>query len=345
MLSEATINEIANMDMSEFHKVQNSINEIIHLVEEYEEKVSLINTLVPAYRNIREYGVTDSIYDTYKDVLWEKAQFDLAPFVNCSNEQLIYGIEGLGSVIRKIYEFLRNIVWKLKDFFTSSSCFAAWFNPCIKLDNRVKKILELIRANSSSFDVNKFSNSVINTLSYKDFDTRQGYINTLAAKLYTCANIEKIDRAYIKGTILNTPEIAKLGITAADNGSKASVTPSNLTRMDKIFQLGWTPNNLLEKSGPVTLLVKRGIDLKGRMTAIERALSMSERNISDVLTGHAEPQVVRDEETIKALNLYVSLLDIMFRMILGIGNHWCHVGVTYLRSCSEYKPSLFSNIK
>ena len=343
MISNETMAEIANMDFSDYKDPSEKFQEVMAAFDEYFKYTDIIDKVVPAYQNIKEYGVTDSIYNTYNDLLWNNVQFDLTPFVNCSTEQLMYGIEGLGAVIRKIYEILRNIIWKIKDFFTSDGFLAKWFNPCQKTYDQVIKVRDLCLKHGGSFDANKFSQTAVTTFEFNEFRKRNNVLNLFSNKLYVgMSTIDNIKLATVQGMVNDRDADKVLHIKMGANGNSVTLEQTNLVRTDKVTNLRWKSDEFLRECGMVEGILKRGIVIKSRITMIERALTMSERNISDVLTGHKEPQVQRDNDTIKALNLYMSVLNVVFDLIRGSGNHWCHVGRAYLGACSSYKPGLFS---
>lgn len=342
MLSDATMQEIANMTFEDIVSPEVKFQDIIDTFEEYNRTVDTINCIVPAYQNIKEFGVTKTIYNTYNDLLWDKVQFDLTPFVDCATEQLMYGIEGLGSVIRRIYEVLRNIIWRIKDFFTDS-IFAKWFNPCQKVYDNVVKTRDLCRKNGSTLNVDKFSKQLVNTFDYSDFSKRLDALDMFSNAVNgSLGSIDKLDMKIIQGNIIYNKRINDLHIKLSASGKTVELEPTNLVRVNTIFEHGWNGNNFLQSCEAVDRVCKRGIVMKSKITMIERALVMTERNIADVLTGKKEPQVVKDEASIKALNLYLSILNVTYDLIRGAGNHWCLIGRAYLNSCDSYKPGLFS---
>lgn len=341
MLSDAIVNQIAGMNLSELKKKspEYRLAQLDKDIDQYEECVRKLHAVVPAYENIKEFGVTNSICDTYKDMLWNEVEMDIEPFLNAPYAQLSYCIEGLGSVIRKIYTVLRNIIWRIKDFFMVEGFTASWFNACERQYKKVAKILEQTCEYQKDFDRIKYLGTVLTTFPYDI------WMNRVDALIRICRSITNIistcDKTHWESfKNVHRNDLNTLYIVI--DKDRATINPSKEVRRESLQSLGWYPEYVNTPAGSkLRDLLKQGIMLKSKMNMFDRMILQSERNIADVLTGKKEPEVVRDEETIKSLRLFSQICNLQYTLIRGMGTHWEGIGNAYLRSCSTYKPGLF----
>lgn len=341
MLDDAIFQKIADMDLTELKKKRPEVllQNLLASVEEYDACLIKLQKVVPAYENIKEFGVTSSICETYKDILWDEVQYDITPFENAPYAQLSYCIEGLGAVIRKIYTVLRNIIWKIKDFFLVDGFPAEWFDACERKRKSVDKFCRLIDQHHSSFDHREFMGRLVRNYPFGTWDTRKRAVQILIASLkQVTANADQ--KAAWNGFFTNCrTQFADLKITV--NNYKVTILPEETKRVDSVYNLGWDGMKMPATGSGIANILKSGTEVKSKMYMFERMIVKSERNISDVLTGKKEPEVIRDEETIKCIRAYAQTADIIYKVILDLSSGWETLARIFMSCCSSYKPGVF----
>lgn len=273
-------------------------------------------------------GVTPAIFQDYQEHMWSKYEFDLEPFVNGSNEQLTYCMEGLGSIITRILLKIKEIITAVMEWFSTESIFKTWFNNMSFYKRQLNilyseynpkrdRVLRDVygRQFISGYDYGTYTR-LLSAMSV--FITHIKKINVPAdiSKFGDTASVDELnDKLYQCGYILDETHIYATGAITY--------------RRDTILAMGWTVSTVFKKYNDLqNYIFKHDLDLGKLKYALTRATIQWSRNIDDLLKNKV-PMTDAQLQNAQMMKISCVLLKRLTRLVMqqssGMAAQWCRM--------------------
>lgn len=318
-----------------------SIEELMHLqlmqqiesnttqLDELDAHLDEVTYLYQLQDTILLKGVTPAICEDCQEHMWTKYEFDLEPFVNSSNEQLSYCMEGLGSIITRILLKIKEIINAVMEWFSTESIFRTWFNNMSYYKRQIGILF-------SQYDPKR--NMVLKNVYSRQFISGYDY-QTWRKLLYAmCVLIRHLNA-------INVPtDISKFGDTqtTAELNSKLAecgyvfdqghiYANGKITyRRDTILAMGWQVNNVLgEKDDLLKFIFAHDLDMSRLKYALNRATIQWSREIDNLLkqqqAGMDGGKIKMAQDMKNGCVLLKRITRLIMQQSSGMAAQWCRM--------------------
>lgn len=319
---------------------EHSIEELMHLqlvqqiesdtaqLDELDEHLNEVTYLYDLKDAILLKGVTPAIFQDYQDHMWTKHEFDLEPFVNGSNEQLTYCMEGLGSIITRLLLRIKEIILSVMEWFTTDSIFRTWMNNMLfykrqinDLYNRYNPRRDFVRRDVygrqfiSGYDYNTWRNLLLAMCIFIR------HINGINVPADVSVFGDKASTQELNDKLYNCGYVIDQGHIYA-NGELTY-------RRDTILAMGWTINAVFSaKDDLLRYIFKYDMDLSKLKYALSRAVIQWTRDIDNLLKNKVpmtDAKIKNAQDMRNSCVLLRRLTKLMMQQSSGMAAQWCRM--------------------
>lgn len=309
---------IVDREMAQLDQLEQDLDDVIYLREVHEA--------------ILLKGVTPSIFTDYGDRLWNRHEFDLEPFVNGSNEQLEYCIEGLGVVVSRILDRIYEVLNSIIRWFTTDSFFQAWLNKMVFYHRQVEQLYSMysgVGVVSHAFD-----QQLITGYNYPTYFKMLSGIATFIVELQNIRvpkDVSAFDKPHSERF---NQAMATFGYVT--DGTTVYSTGENIYRRETARIMEWTPNKVLAiKNDLVNYVLKQGSDLGRLKYALVQAAIDWSREIDKIRSsGNIDQLKLNDAQTMKNGCLLIKrTVKLTMQVSSGLAAQWCQM-IRLFPACS-----------
>lgn len=317
-----------------------SIEEVMHLqlvnqiesdttkLDEFDEHLDEITYLYGLRDTILLRGVTPAIFQDYQDHMWSKYEFDLEPFVNGSNEQLTYCMEGLGSIITRILLRIKEIIISVMEWFTTESIFRTWASNMSYYKRQINILYN---------EYNPKRKAVIPDVYARQFISGYDAATWVKLQAATCILIRHLNA-------INVPaDVSKFGDNATKdelnkklydcgyivNGDNIYANGEITYRRDTILAMGWGVNAVLNEKDPLMkYLFAYDMKLEKLKYALARAAIQWSREIDELLKNKVAmtDAKLQNAQTMKGGCLLLKrITKLVMQQSSGMAAQWCRM--------------------
>lgn len=248
--------------------------DMINEVNEAFEQISLFNT---AYSKISRHGVTDFIKKEYADTL--------SPYsINFETQPVSACLEGLSSMIERLWNVIKNLITRLYNYFTTHTYFGAIFNKCEYYQRRMSELIAGPLKGYLKADLNLFNSVMVTGMSYDDFVKNINYVGILISKLksITPYSVGNIDVGNIMGDVTRYLDIPY-------EDGRYSIEKSPTVTRESLYDLYWTPFKVNSVAGSLySKIAVNAISLRRLRDEMTRSLAIALKECDDVLSGRID---------------------------------------------------------
>lgn len=317
-----------------------SIEELMHLqlvqkiesdtakLDELESHLDEVTYLQELQNAILLKGVTPAIFQDYQDHMWSKYEFDLEPFVNGSNEQLTYCMEGLGSIITRILLKIKEIITAVMEWFSTESIFKTWFNNMSFYKRQLNILYSEYGPKRDKVRRDVYGRQFISGYDYATYTRLLAAMNVfimhirainVPADITTFGDKSSVDalndRLYQCGYVLD--------------GTHIYATGEVTYRRDTILAMGWNVSAVFGKYNDLqNYIFKHDLDLSKLKYALTRATIQWSRNIDELLKNKV-PMTDAQLNNAQTMKISCVLLKRLTRLVMqqcsGMAAQWCRM--------------------
>lgn len=295
-------------------------------LEQLESDLDEVAHLLTMKDQILLHGVTSSLCQDEGEHMFKNYDFDLNPFVNGSNEQLYYCVEGLGSVIRRILLRIREIFNNIVEWFTTSSIFKSWMNAMWFYRKQVVQLHFHYKTKVVSVDQTAYNRQF---LTGYDFTSWLSLIQALSIFIGALKQIN-VPRDI---SVIAQDKLADLNGKLAEcgfsiQGSHVYSLNAFNYRKDTVGALGWSLNKVMQQEQVLLkYILDEGLNLSRLSHALIRASIEWSREIDRMLNaGSVDQMKLSNAQYMKdGCLLLQRLTRLVMRQSSGLAAQWCRM--------------------
>ena len=273
-----------------------------------------VHVLSDAHTKLLKYGITPFIEEEYSDVL-------SAYSVNFKTQSVHACIEGLSSIIERVWTSIKNALMRIFQYLSENPIFTMWFNRCefyrVRMSNMIAGPLRAyIKA-----DIDKFGTIVATGWNLQEFKMRAYHLGNLISKIKNNMNarFEMLDVYHVFGA-----EIQGLGCGFVD-GNVMPVPPATTRTTAKEFE--WKPFDVYQiASNLYSKVAVNSMYLTRLNTELGRSLKIAITEADNVLSGRSdgsnEEQIALSKNRVKNIKNMLMLVQIAVNNLCLMCAQW-----------------------
>lgn len=295
-------------------------------LEQLESDLDEVAHLLTMKDQILLHGVTSSLCQDEGEHMFKNYDFDLNPFVNGSNEQLYYCVEGLGSVIRRILLRIREIFNSIVEWFTTNSIFKYWMNTMYFYRKQVIQLHYHYKNKIQRVDQTIYNRQFLTGYDFISWVNLTKAISVFIDALKQISVPSDISKITGKELEILNGKLADCGFSL--QGSHVYAMDAFNYRRDTVGALNWTLGKVMQQEQFLeTSILAKGLDLSRLGHALIRASIEWSREIDRMLNaGSVDQMKLSNAQYMKdGCLLLQRLTRLVMRQSSGLAAQWCRM--------------------
>ena len=290
--------------------------------------------------NIRTFGVTQAIFDDHHEMLWDKYEFDLTPFLNAGNESLTYCLEGLTKVMSDILNKIKLWLIRIAEWFATETIFKRYSSVMYFYTIRAHELHAAWQSKMAYVDVGKYKEVVCSGYDKTNYMNLCKYIGKCLN--YLCTGVGALTNISAVETLFKqiNESIAPIGYDLLNDGSVTQRFEIN-TRYDSMRNLEWDRDSVFT-TAYITLegtILKKTIDATKLRYNIRRTVIDWDRKINAMLSADSvNEKDVEEARAVKNGCLAIRIvLDLAMRKSGALAKQWCTM-------CNKFQEAIVTTV-